>query len=172
MKRMQHFNLWVTVSVVLSFGSASAQERPELNIETQNGTPEEEQAVVQLLRLVTEYDVEGWLFTRDVLVDAEAIPHSHPVLTVNTRYLDDDLHQLTTLVHDQRTARDGRRRGRRAEPPTAVVWTCPQSAGTNSASSARAFRWPSSTSTRLRSTIPQTKKITSDRMLSLLPPVS
>ena len=29
------------------------------------------------------------------------IPHSHPVLTLNTRYLDDDTAQLATFVHEQ-----------------------------------------------------------------------
>jgi len=86
---------------VLCAGPAFAQERLELTIETKNGTPEEEQAVLQLRRLVAEYEVERWLVTRDVLVDADAIPHSHPVLTVNTRYLENDPHQLTTLVHEQ-----------------------------------------------------------------------
>jgi hypothetical protein len=55
----------------------------------------------QLLRLMYTHDLQKWLFTSDVLIQDGVIPRSHPVLTLNTRYLDDDTAQLATFVHEQ-----------------------------------------------------------------------
>lgn len=62
---------------------------------------EEQQAREQLRRILATYDLDPWIFTREVKVEAGVIPHSHPVLTVNTRYLDDDERQLSTFLHEQ-----------------------------------------------------------------------
>jgi hypothetical protein len=51
--------------------------------------------------LLHTHNVRKWLFKRDVLIQSGVIPHSHPVLTLNTRYLDDDTAQLATFVHEQ-----------------------------------------------------------------------
>lgn len=72
-----------------------------LGIELADGTPEEAQARTQLHRLVREFDLAPWLFTRRVRIQAMAIPHSHPVLTLNTRYLGRDEAQVATFVHEQ-----------------------------------------------------------------------
>ena len=56
---------------------------------------------VQLQRLIEQYDVSKWLFTKKVLIDREAIPHSHPVLTLHTRHFKDDELLLSTFVHEQ-----------------------------------------------------------------------
>ncbi len=71
-------------SIALSHGSAS-----------ERGTEE------QLGRLFDRYDLGPWLYTKSVLVDEEAIPHSHPVLTVHTRHLRDDLLLLSTFIHEE-----------------------------------------------------------------------
>ncbi|HTI42964.1 MAG TPA: hypothetical protein VL693_14150 [Vicinamibacterales bacterium] len=42
-----------------------------------------------------------WLFTRRVLIDERAIPHSHPVLTVGYGDHDDDNLLLSNFVHEQ-----------------------------------------------------------------------
>ena len=60
-----------------------------IDIRLQSGTPLEERGRDQLRRLLRIiYDLHKWLFTRDVLIQSGVIPHSHPVLTLNTRYLD------------------------------------------------------------------------------------
>jgi hypothetical protein len=53
------------------------------------------------VRLQDRYDLTPWLFTRDVVVDDDAIPHSHPVLTLHARHLRDDLLLVSTLVHEE-----------------------------------------------------------------------
>ncbi len=78
-----------------------------------NGTEREIRTRAQLARLLSNYDLEPWLFTRRIFIDeAEEIPHSHPVLTVNTDPLDDDAAQLATLLHEQfHWFRSGRMQG-------------------------------------------------------------
>ncbi len=63
-------------------------------------------------------------------------------------------------------------RGLPSTPPQVSNEPCATGIQTDSASSARATRRPSSMSTRLSRIIPPTKKTTSDRMLKRLPPAS
>jgi hypothetical protein len=55
----------------------------------------------QLGRILATHDLSRWLFTRDVDIDARAIPHSHPVLTLHTRHLERDDLVLATFLHEQ-----------------------------------------------------------------------
>ena len=55
----------------------------------------------QLERLLSQYDLTQWIFTRSVVIDEEAIPHSNPILTLHTRHLRDDDLLLSTFVHEQ-----------------------------------------------------------------------
>lgn len=45
--------------------------------------------------------MQRWIRTRDVVVEEKAIPHSHPVLTLNTQYLKNDNALLATFIHEQ-----------------------------------------------------------------------
>lgn len=89
----------VVLLTVITAGQTWGAEA--INIRLQSGTPLEERGGAQLRRLLRTYDLHKWLFTRDVLIQSRVIPHSHPVLTLNTRYLDDDTAQLATFVHEQ-----------------------------------------------------------------------
>lgn len=90
--------LLLVTSLVLS-GNASATT---LHIQLGSGSESEKQAEVQLRRLVRKYDIQAWIFTNDVMIDDEQfIPHSHPTLTINSRYLADDHAQLATFLHEQ-----------------------------------------------------------------------
>ena len=80
---------------------AAAPARPRPVVTLRHASPDEKATAEQLDRLVARYDVTPWLFTREIVVDEEAIPHSHPVLTLHTRHLRDDLLLLSTLVHEQ-----------------------------------------------------------------------
>jgi hypothetical protein len=88
--------------LVLAWTTAGQENHAEiLSIRLHRGTPLEERGGEQLRRLLHTHDLRKWLFTRDVLIQSGVIPHSHPVLTLNTRYLDDDTAQLATFVHEQ-----------------------------------------------------------------------
>src|SRR5262245_53037606 len=89
----------VVLLAVITVGQTWGAEA--IDIRLQSGTPIEERGRDQLRRLLRAYDLHKWLFTRDVLIQSGVIPHSHPVLTLNTRYVDDDTAQLATFVHEQ-----------------------------------------------------------------------
>jgi hypothetical protein len=55
----------------------------------------------QLRRLMREHDLRPWLYTKTIIVDENAIPHSHPVLTLHARHVKDDLLLLATFIHEQ-----------------------------------------------------------------------
>ena len=61
----------------------------------------EEQARQQLRRLLSEYDLDPWIFTRTVKIEAGAVPRSHPIATLNTSNLDADHEQLAVFLHEQ-----------------------------------------------------------------------
>src|SRR5262245_22355526 len=89
----------VVLLAVITVGRTWGAEA--IDIRLQSGTPLEERGRDQLRRLLHTYDLHTWLFTRVVLIQSGVIPHSHPVLTLNTRYVDDDTAQLATFVHAQ-----------------------------------------------------------------------
>lgn len=63
---------------------------------------EQKQVRQQLERILSQYDLEPWIFTKKIRI-AEGIPHSHPVLTITTQpeYLASDVRQLSAFVHEQ-----------------------------------------------------------------------
>jgi len=61
----------------------------------------EPRARVQLRRILSQYDLDSWIFTREVRIEAGAEPHSMPMLTLNTDFLDDDEMQLSIFLHEQ-----------------------------------------------------------------------
>ncbi len=54
-----------------------------------------------MLSILSRYDLDKWRFTNRVRIQHFVVPHSHPVLTLNTRYLDDDSLALSTYLHEQ-----------------------------------------------------------------------
>ena len=89
----------VVLLAVITVGQTWGAETIEIRL--QSGTLLEQRGRDQLRRLLRTYDLHKWLFTRNVLIQSGVIPHSHPVLPLNTRYLDDDTAQLATFVHEQ-----------------------------------------------------------------------
>lgn len=72
----------------------------ELRIDTANGTELEQRGVAQLRRILESWDLGRWTFTDRVTIESFVIPHSHPVLTLNTEHVDEDELQLATFVHE------------------------------------------------------------------------
>jgi hypothetical protein len=87
------------VATMVAAAPAAAQSGVEISLA--NGTEAEQNTREQLLRLLDEHAVEPWIYTRRIVIDERAIPHSHPVLTLHTRHLREDLHLLATFVHEQ-----------------------------------------------------------------------
>jgi hypothetical protein len=72
-----------------------------LEIVLKNGTPAEIGMRAVLSKLCADHDLSGWIFTQTIEVDEAAMPHSHPVLTLNTENEHDELMALASLVHEQ-----------------------------------------------------------------------
>jgi len=80
-------------------GTASAAEA--LKISLAHNSVTERETRDQLDRLLHKYDLSKWLYTKEIVIDDDAIPHSDPVLTLHTRHLKDDDLLLSTFVHEQ-----------------------------------------------------------------------
>lgn len=70
-------------------------------IQQTTGTEQESRAAQQLKRVLEKHDLSRWTFTSDIRIDAHDIPHSHPVLTLNTNYLGRDDLALAILLHEE-----------------------------------------------------------------------
>lgn len=73
----------------------------ELRIELATSSAHEKQAKEQLERILTKFDLSKWIFTEHIRIKSFTIPHSHPVLTLNTRHLNDDEWAMSTFLHEQ-----------------------------------------------------------------------
>lgn len=83
---------------LLWVGMASADT---LRIELATGTEEERSTRREIKKLAGEHHLDGWLFTRRIRIDADAVPHSHPVLTIHARHRSQPERLLSTFVHEQ-----------------------------------------------------------------------
>nr|WP_299069895.1 hypothetical protein [uncultured Allomuricauda sp.] len=94
---MKYFltTLLVTISLTLN-----AQN---IEISLKNRNEKELKAEAQLQRIIETYksDINTWIFTTKVEINENTIPFSHPVLTLNCNYLNDDLKQLSNFLHEQ-----------------------------------------------------------------------
>ncbi len=89
--------VWLGMAI---FAIVVTSATPEIEITLAHGTAAEAETRDQLLKLLKAYDLSDWMWTRKIVIDKDAIPHSHPVLTLHTRHLTDDL-LLSTFVHEE-----------------------------------------------------------------------
>ncbi len=54
-----------------------------------------------LLQLTQVYDLDPFLFTKNIKIESQVIPHSHPVLTLNTRNAEDPDKLLSVFIHEE-----------------------------------------------------------------------
>lgn len=96
---MPAFQTVVLLSAALANSALGAN--PHLSISLKHGDAKERATERQLERLLSQYDLSQWVFTTSVVIDEDAIPHSHPILTLHARHLKDDDLLLSTFVHEQ-----------------------------------------------------------------------
>jgi len=73
----------------------------KVSISTENGSAREELVKTELEGLLKQYNVEKYSFTDKVIIEEGVIPHSHPVITLNTRRYEIPERTLTTYIHEQ-----------------------------------------------------------------------
>lgn len=91
----------ILLSLLISLMVCSCVTQNSFTIITKTGIEREEKTKNQLLRLLKTYDLSKWTFTRKIAIEHRSIPHSHPELTVNTYFLDDDVKILSIYLHEQ-----------------------------------------------------------------------
>jgi hypothetical protein len=69
-----------------------------MRITTKNNLPEENTTKKILEDLLVKYNIP--IFTENVIIEKKSIPHSYPILTLNTR-IDDPLNILQIFIHEQ-----------------------------------------------------------------------
>ncbi len=89
--------------LLLAHTTPSQTNSTQLDITLKHNDQREQQTRQQLQRLLAAHDLSNWIFTRRIIIESgfDVIPHSHPVLTLSTRYLKDDELLLSTFVHEQ-----------------------------------------------------------------------
>jgi hypothetical protein len=87
-------------SGVLVTSLLAAPQQP-VNVKTMHATAAEERTKAQLERVLKAFDVKKWTFTHAIVIDEQSLPHSHPVLSLNTDYESNDVRLLGDFVHEQ-----------------------------------------------------------------------
>ncbi|GAA0524947.1 hypothetical protein [Chitinophaga japonensis] len=96
--------LWaLSLLVMLALPSYAQEPQARLDVHLQNNDQREQLTRDQLLRLIAEHNVAKWIFTKKITIAGgrKVVPHSHPVLTLNTRHIKDDELLLATFIHEQ-----------------------------------------------------------------------
>ena len=91
--------LMILSSLLSCAGLSPARSSVEITLA--HHTASEEQTKSQLLALLRRFPLTPWLYTRQLVIDEESTPHSHPVLTLHARHLNEDHLLLSTFVHEQ-----------------------------------------------------------------------
>ena len=74
---------------------------PTVKITLKHGTEREARTKAQLERVLHDYDLGKYTFTREVVIEEQAINHAFPVLTLNARFADSEDELLSSFVHEQ-----------------------------------------------------------------------
>ncbi len=99
---MRRVFLWAVLNLLLhtTLLAQATKEQIQISVKHDNDASEV-QTKSQLQKLLAQYDLSRFIFTKEIIIDRSSIPHSHPVLTLHTRYLKDDELFLSTFVPEQ-----------------------------------------------------------------------
>ena len=99
---MRRVFLCAVLSLLLHTASSAQGTKEQVQISVKHDNDASElQTKSQLQKLLAQYDLSKFIFTKEIIIDRNTIPHSHPVLTLHTRHLKDDELFLSTFVHEQ-----------------------------------------------------------------------
>ena len=81
--------------------TAGAQQADIVWIGLANQAEDEAVTAAELRAVIRKHDVESWMLTNRIIIDRTRIPHSHPVLTIHTRHIGNEIGLMSTFVHEQ-----------------------------------------------------------------------
>ncbi len=93
-------------SVAILAGIATAQDIGDAGpdvvwIGLENATSAEATTASELRAAIKSFDLDRWILTRRVLIDETQTPHSHPILTIHTRYIGNETGLVAMFLHEQ-----------------------------------------------------------------------
>lgn len=93
----------MTLFLFMSCASEPAQRVYEDVIEITEVNPNRLTALTKqnLFHLAKVYDLKPFLFTKKIQIQSYVVPHSHPVLTLNTRNAERPHQLLSTWLHEE-----------------------------------------------------------------------
>ena len=96
---------WVILSLFCLF-SCSTQPpakvaQPLINIIEVDPNRRTHLTKQNLEHLFKVYDLVPFVFTQTVQIQSMSVPHSHPIITLNTRYMDSPNKLLSSFIHEQ-----------------------------------------------------------------------
>lgn len=93
------FLLFLTPVLVVEATDIFSAEGFEIHLA---GVNEREEKVAEvLIGLSQKHDLSPWLFVNQVRIESGVIPHSHPILTLNTRHIENYNQLLAVFLHEQ-----------------------------------------------------------------------
>lgn len=100
---MKNWSFILILSVMLWGCATREPEATPLGLEIIEITPNKWTAITKqnMLHLAQVYDLRPFLFTKKIHLQSQVIPHSHPVLTINTRNAENPKKILSVWLHEE-----------------------------------------------------------------------
>ena len=95
------FRILLAIYLISMWSLTALASSSDFDIRLANNTQREKAAEKQLKRLLDTYDVSPFVFTYSIKIDQDDAPHSHPILTLNDYFIEDDASALSTFIHAQ-----------------------------------------------------------------------
>lgn len=86
---------------ILLFAVSVFAKSPEVDIQLHTGNESEKKGKQLIQDYLKKYDLEKYIFTKKIIIQSRVIPHSHPILTLNTRQIDQPDRYFSTFIHEQ-----------------------------------------------------------------------
>ncbi len=88
-----------TYSIAYSGCNSTASQKLTISLQSNNDAERKAKQLIE--ELVTKYDLSRFYFTDKIHIQSFAIPHSHPLLTLNTRTINEPDRYLSLFLHEQ-----------------------------------------------------------------------
>ncbi|MGZ5280616.1 MAG: hypothetical protein ACXWC9_11760 [Pseudobdellovibrionaceae bacterium] len=87
------------LSFIVSIKAIGAIQKLEITLESGSGPEKTAKALIE--DFAKKYDLLNYYFTGKIHIQSFVIPHSHPVLTLNTRTIKEPDRYLALFIHEQ-----------------------------------------------------------------------
>ncbi len=102
-KSMKFWSLVLIMLVVLSGCASKVEDEHPSGLNIAEVKPNKWTYLMKqnMLHLAQVYDLSPFLYTKKINIESKVIPHSHPVLTLNTRHAENPKKILAMWMHEE-----------------------------------------------------------------------